>query len=228
MVKKELLEKAKEIEKRIVKKGEKAPEIVELPDILLFGKWSSKNIELRDPGLKDYINLKPVYIPKTFGRHATQKFHKSKYHIIERLMNHVPVSGHKGKKQTWCTGKQLGQGITLLKIVRKTLELIEEKTKQNPIQVVVRAVENAAPCEEVTTVQYGGIRHPKAIETSPQRRIDLALRWICQGAKNQSKKSKKHIWDALAEEIIAASKEDPRSFSVAKRIEAERQAAASR
>jgi small subunit ribosomal protein S7 len=92
----------------------------------------------------------------------------------------------------------------------------------------VRAIENAAPCEEVTTVQYGGIRHPKAVETSPQRRIDLALRWICQGAKNRSKKSKLHIWDTLANEVIAASNEDSKSFSVSKRNEVERQAAGSR
>jgi hypothetical protein len=120
-VKKELLEKAKEIEKKIIKKGEKAKQVIDLPDTLLFGKWSSKGIRVRDPGLKEYISLKSVYLPKTFGRHATDKFHKSKYHIVERLINHIPVSGHKGKKQTWCTGRQSGQGITLLKTLYKSL-----------------------------------------------------------------------------------------------------------
>ncbi len=228
MIKKELLDRAKEIEKKIVKKGEEIAEVVKLPDSPLFGKWSSKGITVIDHGLKDYISLKPVYLPKSFGRNARQKFHKSNYHIVERLMNHIPVSGHKGKKQWWCTGKQLGQGMTLLKIMVKTLELIEKRVKENPIQVIVRAVENASPCEEVTTVQYGGIRHPKAVETSPQRRIDLALRWITQGAKKQSRKSRKHIWDTLTDEIIAAAREDPKSFSVSKRNEVERQARGSR
>lgn len=196
--------------------------------MLLFDKWSSEEVVVNDLGLKRYINLKPVMIPKTYGRVQNYKFGKSKAHIVERLMNHVPVSGHKGKKHWVSSGEHLGSGYTLIKIIKKTLEVIERKTKQNPIQVIVKAVENSSPKEETITIQYGGTRHPKAVDTSPQRRIDLSLRWITQAAKASSTRKKIKVWDALANEIIAASEGDPKSVAVNKANEVERQAQASR
>lgn len=227
MVKKELLRKAKEIaEKKVVKKGEEIK--YDFSDIKLFGKWETTGIEVKDPGLKRYINLKPVLVPKTYGRNQNTRFWKSKQHIVERLTGHIPVSGHKGKKHYWSSGNQIGQGHTLFKITIKTLEEIEKKAKMNPIEVIVRAIENTAPYEEVLTVSYGGIRHPKAVDCAPQRRIDLSLRWMSQGAFQSSNKSKRNIWHTLAEEVIKASNNDRASFAVTKKFETERQAAASR
>jgi small subunit ribosomal protein S7 len=98
----------------------------------------------------------------------------------------------------------------------------------NPIQVLVRAVENAAPCEEVTVVEYGGIRHPKAVDVAPQRRVDLALRWITQGSFQAAAKGKANIVSTLTSEIISANENDTKSFAVSKRNEVERQAQSSR
>lgn len=227
MVKKSLLKKAKEIvEKKVVKKGEEVQ--YDFSGIKLFDRWDAAGIEVRDPGLKRYINLEPVLVPKTFGRNQSNRFWKSKQHIVERLMNRVPVSGHKGKKHYWSSGDQLGQGHTLFKIIIRTLELVEKKAKKNPIEVVVRAVENAAPFEEVVTVAYGGIRHPKAVDCAPQRRVDLALRWMTQSAFQKSNKSKRNIWHTLADEVIKAANNDQSSYAVNKKFETERQAAASR
>ncbi len=225
--KRALLKKAKEIaEKKVVKPGEEVK--IDFSGVKLFNKWDTSNIEVKDPGLKRYINLRPIILPKTQGRFQSVRFWKSKQHIVERLMNHIPVSGHKGKKHYWSSGNQIGEGYNLFRIIRRTLEEIEHRTNKNPVEVIVRAIENAAPREEVTTVQYGGIKHPKAVDCAPQRRVDLALRWMCQGAFQASNKSKRNIWHTLADEIINAFNDDRKSVAITKKFETERQAAASR
>jgi len=196
--------------------------------MLLFNKWSNEGIVVKDEGLKRYITIKDVIVPKSQGRAQKYKFGKSKSHIIERLMNKVPVSGHKGRKHWKSSAEHLGSGHTLANIMIKTLEIIERNTKQNPIQVVVNAVENSSPREETITIQYGGTRHPKAVDTSPQRRVDLSLRWITQGAYAACTRSRTKIWQALANEITAAARMDVKSQAYSKKLETERQAAASR
>jgi len=108
------------------------------------------------------------------------------------------------------------------------LTKIESTTKQNPIGVVVRAIENAATREEIVTIEYGGARYPKAVECAPQRRVDIALRWMVQGAYHKSFNSKKSFADALTEEIINASQASQNSNAISRKLELERQADASR
>jgi len=196
-------------------------------DIKLFGKWDTKEVVIRDMGLKKYINLRPVFLPRSFGRVQYKRFGKSELNIVERLVNKIGVSGHRGKEHKFTSGRNVGKSMKAMNIVKRAFELIEERTKRNPIQVLVEAIENSAPREEITVIEHGGIRHPKAVDTSPQRRVDLALRWITQGANQRAIKNKKRIEEALAEEIIAASRNE-KCFSVSKKIEMERQAAASR
>lgn len=185
-------------------------------DIKVFGKWDTK-VEVRDPSLKKYINLMPVYLPHTGGRHEHRRFGKAKLPIVERLINNLMRPGrNKGKK------------MLAYNIVNTTLDIIAVKTGQNPIQVLVRAIENTAPREEVTRIMYGGIVYYVAVDVSPQRRIDLALRHIVTGAKDASFNNPKPIEEALAEEIIAAANNDPKSFAIRKKEEIERIALSSR
>ncbi len=196
-------------------------------EVKVFGKYDT-NIQVNEPGLKNAINLKPLFVPQTFGRHAKTRFAKSNVNIVERFMNKLMSPGHKGKKH-WRTSEFCsGKSQTVYKITKKTFELIEKQTGKNPIEVLVRAVENTAPRDEVTVIEMGGIRVPKQVDSSPQRRIDLALRWITQGAFQAVADKKIPIEKGLANEIIAASKEDPKSFAISKKTELERQAAASR
>lgn len=194
----------------------------------LFDRWECDGIKVSDPGLAPYINLDPKLMPRSHGRLAKKRFGKSKVHVVERLINKLLVSGHKGKKHWRTSGRNTGKFYLGYRIVKKAFELIEKKTSMNPVEVLVRAIENSAPREETTTIEYGGVRYPKAVDCSPQRRIDLALRWIAQGAYNAVVTSKKKIHEALADELILASKNDLKSFSVSKKIEVERQALASR
>jgi ribosomal protein S7(archaeal)/S5(eukaryotic) len=190
--------------------------MAESEEIRLFGKWDYK-VEIRDPSLKKYISLSPVFLPHTGGRHEHRRFGKSRVPIVERLINNVLRGGrNKGKKM-------LGYNI-----VKMTFELIALRTGQNPLQVLVRAVENAAPREETTRIMYGGIVYYVAVDISPQRRVDLALRHIAMGAKQAAFNNPMPIEEALAEEIIAASNNDNRSFAIRRKEEIERIALSSR
>jgi small subunit ribosomal protein S7 len=197
-------------------------------DFKVFGRWSM-DIQVFDQGLKPYLNLTGYYVPYTAGRTIEKQFWKSKKSIVERLMAKLMVTGHKGKKHLWTSNYNTGKTPTQYKIIKKTFEIIEQRTKKNPIEVLVRALEVGSPKEGIATIEYGGVRYPKAADLAPQRRIDLALRWMTQGAFTSSHKGKKHIWDALADELVGTASGDPqKSHCLAKKLELERQAGASR
>src|SRR3989344_6415883 len=137
----------------------------------LFNKYDVAGIQVNDPGLQKYINVNPLLVPKTTGRNAKNRFWRSKYNIVERLMNKLMVAGHRGKKHKLTSGHNTGKGVRVYNTVLRTLQIIEEKTKKNPIEIFVKAVENAAPREEITTIEYGGAKYPQAVEVAPQRRV---------------------------------------------------------
>ncbi|MBS3152786.1 30S ribosomal protein S7 [Candidatus Woesearchaeota archaeon] len=199
-----------------------------MTELKWFNKWDTKEVSVEDLGLKRYIDLKPVLVPRNFGRNSNQRFAKSKSTIIERLMNKVMVAGHKGKKHYRTSGHTTGKGFHVYNTIKECLTLIERETKQNPVKIFIKALENAAPREEITTIEYGGARYPQAVDCAPQRRIDIALRQFTQGAYNKSFGKKKGIANALAEEIIKAYNLDQSSQAISKKLELERQADSSR
>lgn len=194
----------------------------------LFNKWDTSSVVVGDPGLKTYVDLKPVLVPRSFGRNANQRFGKSKNHVVERLMNKLMVVGHKGKKHFRTSGHITGKTSNVYGAVKKSFLIIEQQTKQNPVSVFVKALENAAPREEITTIEYGGARYPQSVDCAPQRRVDIALRQMAQGTYNKCFGKKIKLADALADEIIKAYKFDQGSQAISKKLELERQAASSR
>ncbi|HLP79799.1 MAG TPA: 30S ribosomal protein S7 [Acidobacteriota bacterium] len=199
-----------------------------MSDIKYFNRWGIEGIQVKDPGLVQYITVSPMIVPKTGARYAKNRFHKSKATIVERFMNKIMVTGHKGKKHTQSSGSKTGKAQTVLGLMEQTLEAVEKRTKQNPILVLVAAIENAAPREEIVTIEYGGARYPKAVECSPQRRVDVAIRNMTQGASQKAFASKKSMIDALTEEIVAAFNLSNQSAAVQKKFDLERQADSSR
>ncbi|MBI2672823.1 30S ribosomal protein S7 [Candidatus Woesearchaeota archaeon] len=197
-------------------------------NLKLFNRWDISTVEVKDPGIKPYVNIKPIIVPRTGGRNVKTQFHKSKTPIFERLMNKLMVPGHRAKKHKLTSGHATGKSNNVYRIVYDALNIIEKNTKKNPVEVFITALENAAPREEVTAIEYGGARYPQAIEMAPQRRVDVALRQMVQGAYQKTFKSKKKIEEGLAEEIIAAYNLDNKSTAIAKKLEFERQADASR
>jgi small subunit ribosomal protein S7 len=197
-------------------------------DLKLFNRWSTEGIEVNDISLKPYLNLKPILVPRTGGRAGKNRLWTDQAPIVERLMNKMMVAGHKGKKHKITSGQNTGKSSRLYKVVEKTLTIIENQTKKNPIEVLVRAIENACPREEITTIEYGGARYPQAVDMAPLRRIDIALRQMVQGSYQKSFNSKARIEKVLADEILAAYNNDQKSAAISKKLEIERQSDASR
>jgi len=198
-------------------------------DILAFNRWDCSHIKVEDPGLKDYLSVKPVIVPRTGARYAGNRFHKSRIFIVERLMNKLMVPGRVGtKKHKVSSGMTTGKAATVYKIVIEAFEMIEKKLGKNPIEVFVKAIENAAPREEIITIEYGGARYPKPVECTPQRRIDRVLKFMSQGSYKASFNKKKKASQALADEIMAAYNLSNTSLSISKKLEVERQADSSR
>ncbi len=191
--------------------------IISLDDIKLFGKWSYRGIVVRDPSLKKYISLKPVFLPHTGGRHEKRRFGKAEVPIVERLINRL-------MRKARNTGKK----HLAYNIVKNAFDIIYVRLRENPLQVFVRALENAAPREETTRIMYGGIVYHVAVDVSPMRRVDLAIRHITEGAFYCAFRSLKPIEECLADEIIAAANNDPKSYAIQRKEEIERIALSSR
>ncbi len=186
-------------------------------EIKLFGKWSFKGVEVKDPGLQRYISLRPVVIPHSMGRHEHKRFRKANVNIVERVANNLMRPG-----------KNSGKKAKVTNVVKNALEIVGLRSGKNPVEVLVKAVENSSPCEDTTRISYGGIVYHLSVDVAPQRRVDLALRHITDGARQASVNNPRSIDECLAEELIMAGNNDQKSFAVAKRNEIERVAQASR
>ena len=201
---------------------------MEESEIKAFNRWSTEGIKVVDPGLIGYITVKPRIMPKTGARYASNRFHKSRVFIVERLINKLMVSGHKSGKHMISSGRNTGKAASTYAIVEEAFMQIEKKLNKNPVEVFVKAVENAAPREEIITIEYGGARYPKAVEVAPQRRIDQALKYMVQGVYQKSFNKKKSAVSNLVDEIINAYNKSSNSAAVAKKYEMERQCDSSR
>jgi small subunit ribosomal protein S7 len=186
-------------------------------EVKLFGKWSFKGIEVKDIGLQRYVSLKPVVIPHSMGRHEHKRFRKASINIVERLANNLMRPG-----------KNSGKKAKVMNMVNHAFEIVNLRTGKNPIEVLVKAVENSSPCEDTTRISMGGIVYHLSVDVAPQRRVDLAIRHLADGARQAAVNNPRSIEECLAEELILAGNNDMKSFAVAKRHEIERVAQASR
>ena len=186
-------------------------------EVKLFGEWSFKGVEVKDIGLQRYVSLKPVVIPHSMGRHEHKRFRKASINIVERLANNLMRPG-----------KNTGKKAKVMNMIHHAFEIVNLRTGKNPIEVLVKAVENSAPCEDTTRISMGGIVYHLSVDVAPQRRVDLALRHLADGARQAAVNNPRSIEECLAEEIILAGNNDMKSVAVAKRHEIERVAQASR
>lgn len=198
----------------------------------LFGKYDVSEVKVTDPSLVAYINISSVRLPHTHGRHAKKQFGKSKINLVERLANKL-MRGGTGEKTSGkvirTDGRLQGKKTKALAIVEDALAKVEERTKKNPVQLLVDAVQNAAPREDFTRVSMGGVSYQVAVDVSASRRLDMALRNIALAAIMGSFDKKKTLSEALADEIELAAKNDSNlSYAIKKRDETERMARSSR
>jgi small subunit ribosomal protein S7 len=199
--------------------------MTETGNLLLFRKWDLSKIEIKDPGLKNAISVKKTIMPLTFGRSALKRFNKAEVNIVERLANKLL---HFGKRYAKNTGRMGGKKTRSINTVKAALEIIHFKTGKNPIEVLVRAIENSAPNEDTTRIVYGGTVYHVSVDVAPLRRVDLALRFIAEGVRDASFSNPKAIEENLAEHLILAAANEMNAPSVKKKNELERIAMASR
>ena len=195
--------------------------------IKIFDLFDVSEVKVEDMGLKKYINLTPKMVLKSHGRDR-EKFGKGRVNIIERLISLLQVPGHRGKKHVIMTSYATGKWSKEVKTVLGAFKIIEQKTKQNPVQVFVKAIENAAPRDEITSIEYGGARYPQAVDVSPYRRVNIAIRNIVHGSQDKAFNKKTRMAEALANEIINASIESGESFALTKKSETEKMADSAR
>jgi small subunit ribosomal protein S7 len=195
-------------------------------NMLLFNKWDTSEISIEDEGLKNVILIQPfMTIPITFGRHEHQRLKKSEVHIIERLANKLM---HFGKRYAKNTGRMGGKKARVINVVKTALEIIYLETGKNPVELLIRAIENTAPNEDTTRIVYGGVVYHVSVDVSPLRRVDLALRFIAEGVRISTYSNPQSIEEVLAKEIILASGSDMNSYAIKKKNEQERIAMSSR
>jgi small subunit ribosomal protein S7 len=201
-----------EVEEKIVEE-----EVVSEPDmpvVPLFGKWDLTEVNIEDTTLEKYINLDAFQVPHTGGRHSKKRFGRGNLTIIERFINNLMRSE-----------KYTGKKAQAYNVLKNAFDIINSKKKENPAQVMVRALENSAPRAAVVSLRYGGIRVYSGVDVSPTRRVDTAIRNICIGAIESSKKQRS-IENALSKELMLAADANPDSYAVGKKEEIERQAEA--
>jgi small subunit ribosomal protein S7 len=184
---------------------------------LLFNRWDLSEVQINDPSLIRYVGLNPVIVPHSSGKFTRQEFNKANMLIVERLINRLMQSeANTGNKQL------------AIRIVRDAFEIVHQKTKKNPVQVLVEAVANTGPREETVRLKYGGINVPKSVDTAPLRRVNTALYFISEAVYKAAHKSKRPVAACLADELIAASKGDVKAYAVNKKEERERIAKSAR
>lgn len=203
--------------------GEEAQEIVNPYDTepKLFGKWSYEDLKVTDGTLSDYISINSTrvktFMPHTAGRWQNKRFKKSLCPLVERLVNSLMMHG-----------RNSGKKMKAMRIVKHTLEIIHLLNNENPIQVLINAVQNAGPCEDATRIGSGGVARRQAVDVSPMRRVNVAIYLICCGARNSSFRNIKTIAECLAEEIMNAAKGSANSYAIKKKDEIERVAKGNR
>jgi len=210
---------------------EKKVRKIETAEQLLFGKYSFSDIVVSDASLADYIVLTPMKYPNTFGRRKNKSYYFSHVNVVERLINKL-MRGGTGKKiggkVIRTEGRLQGKKIKVMHIVEEAFDIVNKQTGKNPIQVLVDAIENAAPIEDTTRVRYGGINYNVAVDVSSLRRLNVALKNIALAAITGSFKNRKRLAEALANELILASTNNPESYAIKKRVDAERMARSAR
>ncbi len=107
--------------------------------------------------------------------------------LVTQLINKILLSGKKALAE---------------RIVYKSLEQISERTANDPVITLKRAVENVRPMLEVKSRRVGGASYQVPVEVRPHRGTTLALRWLVNYARQRREHS---MADRLTAEIMDAS-----------------------
>ena len=128
--------------------------------------------------------------------------------VVTKFMNSIMYQGKKSVAET---------------IVYGALEIIEGKTKSNPVQVFQQALDNVMPSIEVRSRRVGGATYQVPVEVRTDRRQALGIRWLITAARERNEKT---MTERLSAELLDAS--NNRGNAVKKREDTHRMAEANR
>ncbi|MGI6340970.1 MAG: 30S ribosomal protein S7 [Minisyncoccales bacterium] len=116
-----------------------------------------------------------------------------------------------------------GKKKTALRIIYNAFDFIEKETKQDPLDVFLKAIENVSPLLEVKPRRVGGATYQVPVEVKGDRKLSLAMKWIIKTSRSKKGKS---MYQKLAEELIEASQN--KGNSIKKKEDTHRMAEANR
>jgi len=133
-----------------------------------------------------------------------------KYHdrLLAKFMNAVMLDGKKSTAES---------------IVYGAFDLIEQRSKENPLDVFKKAIENIRPMLEVKSRRVGGSTYQVPVEVRPDRRNALAMRWLITYARNRGEKTMR---ERIAGEMLDAA--NNRGSAVKKREDTHKMAEANK
>ena len=131
--------------------------------------------------------------------------------LVSRFINKLMISGKKSVAE---------------KLIYHALEEIKEKSKQEPLSIFEKAIQNVAPKMEVRPRRVGGASYQVPIEVRGDRKEALAIRWILAGAKSRSNKEFHSFDKKLAAEFMDAA--NGTGLAIKKKDDIQKQAAANR
>jgi small subunit ribosomal protein S7 len=128
--------------------------------------------------------------------------------VVSKFMNSIMYAGKKSAAEA---------------IVYGALDMIEGKTKQNPVGVFEQALDNVMPTIEVRSRRVGGATYQVPVEVRHDRRQALGIRWLISAARDRNEKT---MTERLSAELLDAS--NSRGNAVKKREDTHRMAEANR
>ncbi len=128
--------------------------------------------------------------------------------VVTKFMNSIMYAGKKSAAEA---------------IVYGALDMIEGKTKQNPLGVFQQALDNVMPAIEVRSRRVGGATYQVPVEVRTDRRQALGIRWLISAARDRNEKT---MTERLSAELLDAS--NNRGNAVKKREDTHRMAEANR
>ena len=117
----------------------------------------------------------------------------------------------------------MGKRSVAERILYESFDIIAERSKQDPLEVFTKALDNVKPTLEVKSRRVGGSTYQVPVEVRSSRRVALAIRWIISYAQQRSEKS---MMQKLAGELLDAA--NNRGASVKKKEDTHRMAEANK
>jgi len=116
-----------------------------------------------------------------------------------------------------------GKKSTATRIVYDAMDIIEDKLKKDPVEVLELALKNVGPVMEVRPRRVGGATYQVPMEVDPQRRLTLAIRWLMSATRSRTGKS---FAEKLAAELMEAA--ENQGSAIRKKEETHKMAEANR